>query len=154
MDTRVPPGGGKAAAGGGTRGETTIDAKELALTIAHLVDQKKAQDVQVIDVGERLKVADYFVICSGQNRTHVRALYNELHVRLKAIGERHLPVQGTDLGWWIVVDYTDVVVHILQPDAREFYDLERLYDECPRLDWPAEEPPGLRDLPDPSAAEV
>ncbi|MEM7309082.1 MAG: ribosome silencing factor [Planctomycetota bacterium] len=126
------------------QGERPIDAKQLAATVAHLLDEKKALDIQVIDVGERLKVADYFVVCTGQNRTHVRALYNELHVRLKAAGEQHLPVQGNDLGWWVVVDYTDVVVHILQPDAREFYDIERLYDECDRLDWASLEPPAIQ----------
>jgi len=87
-------------------------------------------------VSERLKVADYFVVITGQNRPHVRALYNELHVRLKAMGERHQPVEGADLSWWIVLDFGDVVVHLMQPEAREFYDLDRLYGDCPRLeDW-------------------
>ncbi len=87
-------------------------------------------------MSERLKVADYFVVITGQNRPHVRALYNELHVRLKAMGERHQPVEGADLSWWIVLDFGDVVVHLMQPEAREFYDLDRLYGDCPRLeDW-------------------
>ncbi len=132
-------------------GELSIKAKELAIAAAHLLDEKKAGEIQVIDVDERLKVADYFVLCTGQNRAHVRALYNELHVRLKAIGERHMPVQGADLGWWVVLDYTDVVVHILQPEAREFYDLDRLYEGCPRLDWRSIEPP---QIPQSSTAEV
>lgn len=80
-------------------------------------------------------MADFFVICTGQNRAHVRALFDEVHIRMKSQGEQHMPVQGTDLGWWVVIDYADVVVHILQPDAREFYDIERLYDECERIDW-------------------
>ena len=124
-------------------GELSIEAKELAVAVAHLLDEKKASEIQVIDVDERLKIADYFVVCTGLNRAHVRALTNELHVRLKAIGERHMPVQGTDLGWWVVLDYTDVVVHVLQPDAREYYDLDRLYDGCPRLDWRSIEPPPI-----------
>ena len=122
-----------------TTGDRPIDAKDLALALARLLDEKKAENIEVIDVAERLKVADYFVICTGLNRAHVRALYNEVHVRMKELGERHMPVQGTDLGWWVVIDYTDVVVHILQPDAREFYDIERLYDECERVDWTAAE---------------
>ena len=102
---------------------------------AHLADEKKALDIQVFDVAERLKVADYFVLVSGQNRTHVRALYDELHVKLKAMGERHRPVEGANLGWWVVLDYLDVVVHVLQPEAREYYDLDHLYGDCPTLDW-------------------
>lgn len=84
---------------------------------------------------DRLRVTDYFVLVTGQNRTHVRALYNELHVQLKALGEQHRPVEGADLGWWVVMDYSDVVIHIFQDEARAFYDLEHLYHDCPRLDW-------------------
>jgi len=93
----------------------------------------------VIAVADRLKVADYFVIATGLNRNHVRAIYNELHVELKALGEQHRPVEGSDLGWWIVMDYGDVVVHLLQSEAREFYDLEHLYEDAEQLDWRAVE---------------
>ena len=92
---------------------------------------------------DRLKVADYFVVMTGQNRAHVRALYNELHVRLKAAGETHRPAEGADLGWWTVLDYVDVVVHVFQHEAREFYDLEHLYADCPRIDWQSIEVPEL-----------
>ncbi len=102
-------------------------------------------------MGDRLGITDYFVVCTGQNRTHVRALYNEVHVRLKGLGEKHRPVEGADLGWWVVVDYLDVVVHILQPDARAYYDLDRLYGDCPRLDWASLQPPKL---PEGRTAEV
>ena len=91
-------------------------------------------------------------MCTGLSRAHVRALYEEIHVQLKAAGEHHMPVQGADLGWWIVVDYTDVVVHILQPDARAFYDIDGLYDGCPLLEWtPADAAPPT---PGEQAAEV
>jgi ribosome-associated protein len=113
------------------------------VTAAKLADEKKAEDIQVIHVGERLKVADYFVVVTGQNRTHVRAIENDLHVRLKAIGERHKPLEGVDLGWWIVMDYSDVVVHVLQPEAREYYDIDHLYGDCPRVDWQGEDVPSL-----------
>lgn len=97
----------------------------------------------MIDVSDRLKVADWFIVCTGQNRAHVRALVDELHVRLKAVGQQHRPLQGADLGWWVILDYSDVVIHVQQPDAREYYDIERLYEDCARLDWSAEEPPAL-----------
>ncbi|MFT5289343.1 MAG: ribosome-associated protein [Planctomycetota bacterium] len=85
---------------------------------------------------------------SGQNRTHVRAIVNDLHVRLKSVGEQHQPMEGIQLGWWVVLDYGDVVVHILQPEAREYYDLERLYGDCPQLDWPSVEIPEIPEYPD------
>ncbi len=111
----------------------------LAASIAQLADEKKAENVKVVAVDEQLKIADYFVIATGQNRNHVRAIYDEIHVRLKAAGERHRPVEGADLGWWIVMDYGDVVVHLLQAEARDFYDLEHLYEDAEQLDWRAVE---------------
>lgn len=105
----------------------------------------------MIAVSDRLKVADYFVLATGQNRNHVRAIYDELHVRLKAAGERHRPVEGAELGWWIVMDYGDVVVHVLQPEAREYYGLERLYSDAERLDWRAVP---VADVPEGRAAEA
>ncbi len=112
-----------------------IDAKELAAAAAALCDQKKGEDIQVIEVLGRLKIADYFVVATGTSRAHVRALYDEVHARLKAAGASHPKAEGIDLGWWIVLDYGDVVVHFLQPDARGYYEIERLYGDCPRLDW-------------------
>ena len=138
----------------GLRSPALIDSKTLAALAARLVEAKKAVEIEVFDVGEQLKVADYFVVVSGQNRVHVRALHNELHVRLKALGERHKPVEGSDLGWWIVLDYGDVVIHLLQPDAREYYDLDHLYSDCPRIDWRAVDVPDLPDVQADSAAPL
>ncbi len=80
-------------------------------------------------------MADYFVVATGTSRAHVKALHEELHVRLKAAGVTHAKAEGVELGWWIVLDYADVVVHLLQSEAREYYDIERLYGDCPRLEW-------------------
>jgi ribosome-associated protein len=115
--------------------EATIDTRELAAAAAQIADAKRAEKVEVIHVTGQLKVADYFVVATGTSRAHVKALFDELHVRLKAVGHQHRPAEGLELGWWIVLDYGDVVVHLLQPQAREYYDLERLYGECPRLAW-------------------
>jgi ribosome-associated protein len=114
-----------------------IDAKTFAATLARWCQEKKAEDVVVYRVAERLGVADYFLLVTGLNRNHVRALENELHVRSKEIGQRHQPIEGKELHWWVVLDFSDVVVHLLQPEARAYYDLDRLYHDCPRLDWEA-----------------
>ena len=83
------------------------------------------------------------MIVTGTSKPHVKALFNELHVRLKAAGEMHSRAEGMDLGWWVLLDYVDVVVHILQPEAREYYDLDHLYGDCPLLDWSTVELPEL-----------
>ena len=72
---------------------------------------------------------------TATSRPHVKAIYNELHVRLKAAGETHGRAEGLELGWWVLLDYVDVVVHIQQREAREYYGLDELYGECPVLDW-------------------
>ncbi len=79
----------------------------------------------------------------------MRALQNELHVRAKALGTRHHPAEGANLHWWVVMDFGNVVVHLLQPEARAYYDLDRLYTDCKELDWEAVAVPS-----DASAAEA
>jgi ribosome-associated protein len=111
-----------------------IEPKQLAAAAATLALRKKGADIRVYDVSEHIKVADYFVLVSGLSRPHVKALYDEIHVRLKALGETHTRAEGADLGWWVLLDYVDVVVHILQPEAREYYALDALYRDCPELD--------------------
>ena len=126
---------------------TVIEAQQLAAEAAALADQKKGLDITVLDVGERLKVADYFVLVTATSKPHVKALFNEVHVGLKALGERHLPVEGGELGWWLLLDYGDVVVHLMQADAREFYDLDNLYGDCPQLNWRELAPEGPTPAP-------
>jgi ribosome-associated protein len=114
-----------------------IEAKTLAAFAAQLADAKKGVDIRVFDVSQHIKVADYFVLVSGHSRPHVKAMYEEIHVRAKAQGETHARAEGTDLGWWVLMDYGDVVIHILQPEAREYYALDQLYGDCPEVDWRA-----------------
>lgn len=92
-------------------------------------------------------MAEYFVVLTGLNRPHVKAIHQELHVRLKAAGETYSKAEGADIGWWVLLDYGDVVVHILQPEARAYYDLDHLYEGCETLDWESVE---LPELPEPA----
>ncbi len=103
------------------------------------------------EVGQYLQVGDYFVVITGTSRPHVKALHQELHVRLKKMGELHGEPEGADMAWWVVLDYGTVVVHALQPEAREYYDLDRLYSECPELDWREVELPPLGPAPEDAA---
>jgi len=112
-----------------------IEPKVLAALAAQLADAKKGTDIRVYDVSEHIRVVDYFVLASGLSRPHVKAIHDEIHIRLKAMGEKHSPAEGAELGWWVLLDYSDVVVHVLQPEAREYYALDQLYGECPEIDW-------------------
>lgn len=118
--------------------ERIIDSTKLAIEAARLADQKKGVDIRVLDVREQIRIADYFVLVTATSKPHAKALYNEIHVGLKALGERHTPAEGIELGWWVLADYGDVVVHVMQPDARTYYDLDHLYAESAELDWKVE----------------
>jgi len=107
----------------------------------------------VLDISGSTRVADYFVVATGLSRPQVKAIYNEIHTRLKAAGQRHGPAEGYDLGWWVLMDYGDVVVHVMQPEARDYYDLEGLYAEAPQLDWESLELPDLPVPRTPQSAE-
>ena len=74
------------------------------------------------------------MLATGLSRPHVKAIANEIHARLKELGERHSKPEGADLGWWVLLDFDDVVIHVLQPEARQYYALDQLYAECPVLD--------------------
>ena len=102
----------------------------------------------MLELGSESSIADYLVLANGMSRPQVKALYNELHARLKAAGERHSRAEGTELGWWILMDYGDVIVHLMQPEARDHYDLDGLYGEAREIDWRKLE---LPPLPQPKA---
>jgi ribosome silencing factor RsfS/YbeB/iojap len=106
----------------------------IAAVAALVAEQKKGTDIRIYDVSEHLRVADYFVLVTGHSRPHVKAIYDAIHVQLKALGEKHGKAEGTELGWWVLVDYIDVVIHVLQPEAREYYDIDGLYAECRQLE--------------------
>jgi ribosome-associated protein len=119
-----------------------IESVHLAAAAAYLADQKKGLDVRVLEVGPQIKLVDYFVLVSANSRPHVKAILNEIRTRLKAAGVSSR-AEGTDLGWWVLLDFGDVVVHVMQPEAREYYDLDGLYQECREVEWQDLVPPEL-----------
>ena len=74
------------------------------------------------------------MLVTGLSRPHVQAIASAIQTRLKDLGEHRPRPEGADLGWWVLLDYVDVVVHVLQPEAREHYALDLLYAQCPVLD--------------------
>jgi ribosome-associated protein len=99
--------------------------------VAALADLK-AGNVKCLDVRHLTSMMEFMVIADGRSSRHVRALSEGLVERCKAAGYRPLGVEGADAGEWVLVDLDDVVVHIMLPRIREFYDLEKLWDISPR----------------------
>ncbi len=111
---------------------------ELAKKAAAILDNKKADQINVIKIEDISSLADYFVIASGGSNTHVRSLSDELEEKLKAEGISPTRIEGYRSNSWVLLDYSHVVVHIFTGEAREFYDLDRLWADGTKVSWQAE----------------
>ena len=120
-----------------TDAETGTDSGEaLAVIAARSASDMKATDVVVLDVGPVLSIAGFFVIAAASNPRQVRAVVDEVESRIKAeTGRSPVRTEGVREQQWTLIDYGDVVVHIFLESVREFYEIERLYMDAPRLDW-------------------
>ena len=104
---------------------------ELAKAIGEVLDNKKGHEVRVLHVEEKTSIADYFVLCTGNSGTQVKALAGEVDFKIEQRGVAADNVEGRANNSWIVLDYGNVVVHIFSREAREFYNLDKLYDDAP-----------------------
>ena len=104
-----------------------MDADTLKNKIIALLEDKKGGDITVIDMTEKSSITDYFVIATGKNITHVKALAEELEEKLEPQGVFVKRKEGLADGRWGVLDYGDVIVHIFNADTRDYYCLEKLW---------------------------
>ena len=112
---------------------------DLAVFAARAASDMKASNVLVLDVGDVLSIAGYFVIAGASNPRLVRAVVDDIEAKVKAeLGRSPVRTEGIREQQWSLIDYGDVVVHVFLDSVREFYEIERLYMDAPRLEW---EPP-------------
>ena len=114
----------------------SMTAEETARLCAQYAYDKKAEDIVILDVRDLSPIVDFFVICTASSPPHLRAVQNEIdermhqdHGQMPRWRERNFESQ------WLVIDYTDVMVHVFQEEKREFYALEELWSDGKRLDW-------------------
>ena len=111
-----------------------MDSKKLALLCREFADHKKAENILVLDVQKVSSVTDFFVIASGTSTPHLRAIVEEISDRLCEEHEvRPGALDGTIQGGWVVLDYFDVIVHVMAADVRARYDLEGLWGDAPQV---------------------
>jgi len=111
-----------------------MDSKKLAIKCRELADNKKAENIVVLDVHEISSITDYFVIASGTSEPHLRAISDELTDKLREDHAlRPRAVDGTLQTGWLVLDFFDVIVHLMKTDVRDRYDLEGLWGDAPRV---------------------
>jgi ribosome-associated protein len=116
---------------------TDVDSSEvLATCAARAASGLKASDVIVLDVGSLLSITGYFVIASASNPRQVRAVVEDVEAKVKEeLGRAPVRTEGVREQQWTLIDYGDVVVHVFLDSVREFYEIERLYMDAPRLEW-------------------
>ncbi len=120
-----------------------MNSKNLADKITSLIFNKKGYDVKILDLRKLAAFADYFIICSADSDTQVKAIADEVDKELRDEGIKYWHKEGYKSLTWVLIDYVDVVVHVFKKDAREFYKLEKLWGDAP-----------VEDVQDPGAAET
>lgn len=113
--------------------DTAVETTRLA---ARAAAEKKAEAIVAIDVSERLALTDVFLIASGANDRQVRAIADAVDEALHRAGVRRRAREGYEEAHWVLLDYSDVVVHVQQSEDRDYYALERLWKDCPLIELP------------------
>ena len=110
-------------------------ALELATAAAQAAADKKADDIVLLDVSQQLVITDAFVIASAPNERQVAAIVDEVEERLRGLDAKPVRREGAREGRWVLLDFVDVVVHVQHNEERGFYGLERLWKDCPRVEF-------------------
>ena len=106
-----------------------MEPRELANKIAEVLDKKGALDIQILEVGHMTSITDFFVVASGRNVQAVHTLADDLEDQLTEIGIEPRRKEGNNNAKWIVLDYAHVIVHIFHPEERQYYNIERLWQD-------------------------
>ena len=112
---------------------------DIVKKIVKALDDKKANDIQVMKTQELTIVADYFVIATANSNTHVRALADEVEYKLGLEGIDPTKVEGRGQGTWVLLDFDSVLVHVFNPQSREYYNLEKLWADGEEIPFEATE---------------
>ncbi|MCS7045454.1 MAG: ribosome silencing factor [Gemmataceae bacterium] len=110
-------------------------AEIRAVLAAQVAEDHKGKDILVLDLRGLSPLFDFFVIVTGTSRRHLHTLAEEIDAALVAQGDKRLSIQGYEASRWIVQDYGDVLVHVFDPDSRDYYALEDLWADARRVDW-------------------
>ncbi len=109
---------------------------ERALLLSQYALEKKAYDLVLLEVSEVTSIADYFIICSGRSDRQVQSIAQGLQENLGKMGISSRSIEGINRGHWVLMDFSDVIVHVFYQPVREFYDLEGLWAHAPRVELP------------------
>ena len=129
------------------------EARDLAVRTAQIADAMKASDILVLHVGDVLALTEYFVVASAPNRRLVDAVVEEIEAQVReSTGRSPIRVEGAREHQWVLIDYGDVIVHVFLTEIRDFYEIERLYNDVPKVDWHGDSD-GLADEVEPTGTD-
>lgn len=109
-------------------------SKEMARLAYHALDERKGEDIVMIDISDVSVMADYFIIANGSNENQVRALVDNVEEELGKTGYHVKQREGYGLGSWVLMDYGEIIVHVFDKENRLFYDLERIWRDGKRVE--------------------
>ena len=115
------------------RGGNPLESTELARTVVDLASEKLAEDIVMLDLRQVAPFADYFIIMSAESARQIEALEEDITKALKDADVKRFHREGTPISGWVLLDFSDVVIHIFSPEEREFYALERLWSKAPQV---------------------
>ena len=115
-----------------------ISGRDIAIFSARMALEKKATDVVIYDVRGVSDVSDYLVIATAFSRSQVRAVIESIKKELKVFNVRKFGQEGNEGGSWVLLDFSDCVIHVFSPELREYYSLESLWGDAPKVDWKKE----------------
>jgi ribosome-associated protein len=120
----------------------SMDSEEKAQAMVRAADAKLARDMVLMDLHGLTLMTDYFFICSGTSTTHIRTIVDSIVETMKRAGMGGIRVEGYEAAQWVLLDYGDVVAHVMNAEQREYYNLEVFWKDAPRVPLDLPEPPG------------
>lgn len=113
-----------------------LDSREKAILLSRFALEKKAYDLVLMEVRQVTSIADYFIVCSGRSDRQVQSIAQGIEEKLAEVDVLPLSIEGYTRGQWVLMDFSDVIVHIFYQPLRQFYDLEGLWADAPRVELP------------------
>lgn len=112
-----------------------MDFQDIAQQCARIADEKRAKNIQILNLDGMTDFADYFVVASGDNRRQLQAIAREIEREMKGRKVTHLGTEGFGETGWVLVDYGALIVHLFLPEVRRYYDFDLLWGDAPRVKW-------------------
>ena len=129
------PSGSIATSATDENNDRAAGARDRAVRCARVAADNRGRDILVLQMHQSISWVDYILVVTGSSTRQLRTIADRIQEEMAALGDRKVSVEGYDSGTWIVLDYGDLIFHVFDDDRREYYQIEHLYADAPRVDW-------------------